>query len=342
MLWIIRDTNLEVTKYYLDILERSATIAGQEVKQVENVNCVKNESKKDIYLVTTLLDAVKVYLSGKRRIFIWFQGAFSEESYMKHKSPIRKFILRRIEKFMLKKAQFIFFVSEEMKRFYTQKFKVNLEGKYYVMPCFNSDINKSAFMTQGKYDNNIFCYAGSLSVWQGFDKVLECYKRIEQLGFKETKLLVLTSEKKKAEELVKKADIKNYCIDYVPLEKLPNTLAKAKFGFIIRDNTIVNRVATPTKISTYMANGLIPIYSDCLIDFHEKSKGVKYTIPFDKEDFISQIKLFMCEEIDAKEIYNEYFKLFDTYYNRDYHANKISEKISMFFNFKDLKYQRSK
>lgn len=324
MLWIIRDTNFEATEYYLDILEKSAVTAGQKVRQVDGTKYVKSGNKDDTYLVTTLFDALKIYLSGKKRIIIWFQGVFSEESYMKHNSKLRKFILEYIEKYILKKAQFIFFVSEEMKRFYSQRFKVNLEGKYYVMPCFNSNIRKDAFIAEDKYNNNIFCYIGSLSVWQEFGKILDCYKKIEQSGFPGTKLLVLTREKQKAQELVKQAGIKNYCVDYVPIKRLSKALTKAKFGFILRDNVIVNRVATPTKISTYIANGLIPIYSECLVDFNNVAKNMKYVIPFNDITFINDIKKFVKRNINANEVYDEYLNIFKNYYNVEYHVEQIS------------------
>lgn len=331
MLWIVRDNNGDATKYYLDIIERAAVKAGQEVGQVNNVEEALKGSKKDVYLATTPIDAIKLYFKGRKKIIMWFQGVFSEESYLRHKSIGRKTILGRIEKFILKKSKIVIFVSEEMKRYYTERFQIDVNGKHYIMPCFNSNINKNSFMDDDKYRNNVFCYAGSLSIWQGFNKILECYKRIETLWPDNTKLLILTKERKEAEFLVKEANIKNYEIDYVSLEELPSVLGKAKFGFIIRDDIVVNRVSTPTKISTYMANGLIPIYSSCLVDFHKQISNNKYTINFDVENFEENIKYFINHDIQSEEIYEEYEGLFDTYYNADYHVYNISKLIKNYF-----------
>lgn len=328
MLWIIRDNNTDATKYYLDILEESAKILNEEVKQVDDVNLARLGSKDDIYLVTTLLDAIKILKMGKKRIFIWFQGAFSEESYMKHNSKVRKYLLGKIEKIILKKAEFIFFVSEEMKKYYTDTFKVNIDDKYYVMPCFNSNIIKESFYNSSKYKENVFCYAGSLSIWQGFETILKYYKKVEDLGIQGTKLLILTREKEKALKLINEIGIKNYCIDYKNLDELYTALSQAKFGFIIREENIVNRVSTPTKISTYMANGIIPIYSECLVDFHEYAKRMKYAIKFDKYSFIDDIKGFMNKELDSDDIYYEFSNIFDYYFNGIYHANQIANKTN--------------
>lgn len=324
MIWIIRDKNLEATKYYLDILEYSALEANQQVEQVDSVDCIQNDKNDDIYLVTTLIDALKVLIKGKKRLFIWFQGVFAEESYMKYKSKFRKFVLDLIERYVLKKAEFIFFVSDEMKRYYSQKFTIDLDDKCYVMPCFNANINKEAFMVKGKYENNIFCYAGSLSVWQGFDKILKIYKEVEGLELPDTKLLILTSQKDEAYKLVEQTGIKNYIIDYVPLDQISEALGPAKFGFILREDVIVNRVATPTKISTYMANGLIPIFSECLADFNEVSKNMNYIIPYNNDTFLDTIKDFAYMNIEPDEIYNDYLKVFQKYYNKEYHIKQIS------------------
>lgn len=331
MYWIIRDSNFEATKFYFDMIEESIIMAGYEVRQVDNVRQAMSGSKEDIYLTATLFDAIKIYFKGYRKIIFWFQGAFSEESFMKHNSLLRKNILGCLEKFILKKAKFIFFVSDEMKRYYSQRFNINLENKCYVMPCFNSKINKEAFMTPGKYENNTFCYAGSLSVWQGFDKILRSYKEIEKLNLPNTNFLILTSEKEKAQELVKQAGIRNFIIDYVPLDKLSTVLSQAKFGFVIRDNVIVNRVSTPTKLSTYMANGLIPIYSECLVDFNNVVKDMEFIVRHNTETFINSIKGIVNKKINPLDVYNEYLILFETYYNKEYHTNKISKIINSVF-----------
>jgi hypothetical protein len=331
MLWIIKDTNADATKYYLNVIEKSAVMAKQHVRQVDNVNDAKSGDKTDIYLVTTPIDAVKIYLQGKRRIIIWFQGVFSEESYLKHKSIIRRSMLRFIEKFILKKALFVFFVSKEMHRYYTELFNVNLEKKYYIMPCFNTELKKDSFMDKDKYKNNIFCYAGSLSIWQGFDKILACYKQIEKRQAHETQLLILTHERDKAKKLLKEAEITNYEIDYVSLEELPKILKRAKFGFILRDNIIVNRVSTPTKISTYTANGIIPIYSDCLVDFHNKTKDKKFVLSYNDKDFKDKLMKLMTEDINTEEIHEEYLDLFKTYFNVDYHVERIADKMKNVF-----------
>lgn len=326
MLWIIRDNNYDATEYYIDILENAAILAGEKVKKVDNIELIKSGSKNDIYLVTTPIDAIKAIKMRKKRIFVWFQGVFSEESYMKHNSSIRRYMLRFIEKYILQKSEFIFFVSEEMKNYYISEFNINIDRKYHIMPCFNTSLNKCNFYKKDKYKKNIFCYAGSLSVWQGINTILKCYKKIEDLGIEETELLLLTNEKEKAIQLINKIGIKNYRVDYSTLENLPNILSEVKFGFVIREDNIVNRVSTPTKISTYMANGIIPIYSECLKDFYSNAKKLEYAISFDDKKFGSKLNKLMRNSLNEDEILNEFEELFKQYFNEDYHIKQISKK----------------
>lgn len=53
---------------------------------------------------------------------------------------------------------------------------------------------------------------------------------------------------------------------------MTDTLRDVKFGFVLRDDIAVNNVATPTKLSSYLSAGVIPIYSSALKDFYEKTK----------------------------------------------------------------------
>jgi hypothetical protein len=196
------------------------------------------------------------------------------------------------------------------------------------MPCFNTEIIRESFFKKGKYENNIFAYTGGLSTWQCFNEVIKCYERIEKLGIPNTKLLVLTPEKEKAQREINKTAIKNYEIGFVSVEELPAILANAKFGFVIRDDVEVNQVSTPTKISTYIANGLIPIYSECLKDFHSIISQFKYKISYDSIEFYDELKQYMTEKINADSIYIDYSNLFDMYYNANYHRDILSTKFN--------------
>ncbi|MBU7007220.1 hypothetical protein [Phosphitispora fastidiosa] len=324
MVWIVGCNNSIVTDFYLNIIESAIKIiTTTNVLKADSIDSIKNSNKNDYYIVARIIDAVKLYLKGRQNIIFWVQGVEPEESYMRHKNVFKKVVLEILERFILTRAKFVFFVSNTMKKHYEIKYGINFNERHYIMPCFNTNIHKPAFFKKGKYKNNVFVYIGSLSVWQRFDKVVAFYKCIEEFGIFNSKLLVLTSERQKATDILKKSGIRNYEVSFVNNDELPNILSDAKYGFIIRDDVIVNHVATPTKISTYLSCGVIPIYSSCLKDFHRVSEGMRYKILYDTDSIQNVLSGLLREEINSMEIYEEYKNVFSTYYNVDYHIKNI-------------------
>ncbi|WP_418792196.1 hypothetical protein [Phosphitispora sp. TUW77] len=323
MIWIVRCNNAVVTDFYLDIVGTAMKRMTADVCKVDGISNIKNGKTNDYYFVARLVDALKLLIRGRKNIIFWVQGVEPEESYMRHKKLLRKIILEKIERYILKNAKFVFFISFAMQKHYEIKYGIDFVGRNYVMPCFNTNIHKEAFFKEGKYINNVFVYVGSLSVWQRFDEVVTCFKNIEEFGIPNCKLLVLTKEINAALDVLKKLEISSYEVCYVNNDDLPNVIADAKFGFVIRDDVIVNRVATPTKISTYLSSGVIPIYSSCLEDFHNVSVGMRYKQLYDTDNFQKEMYAFMKQKINNKDVYKEYNNLFSTYYNVDFHINNI-------------------
>lgn len=95
------------------------------------------------------------------------------------------------------------------------------------------------------------------------------------------------------------------------------------YGFILRKDSIVNRVATPTKLSSYMSVGVIPIFSVVLDDFYRVSEKLKYIIPVQKrmdwEAFFERIN----DRIDKDQLLDEYLELFKSYYGTKEHISNI-------------------
>lgn len=325
---VVRCDNSTVTDNYLKIIGDSISSLGEHIEYVENIKDAYKFSPNTIVVVARIIDAIKLYMHGYKKLIMWFQGVEPEESFMSHNNSVRYGILSVLEKYILKHAIFLFFVSDEMKKHYEKKYSLEFdEKKFYCMPCLNTEIHKESFYGNEKYSNNYFAYIGSMAVWQRFEDTIDIYKSIEELGLNNTKLFVFTSEAKIAQELINSRNIRNYQIDYVKNDELPNALKKVKYGFIIRENTIVNRVATPTKISTYLSCGMIPIYSECLTDFDTIAKQMIYVNP-DDHQMLERLKNSKFSNIDVTSIYKEYSSIFDTYYNSHLHRQKI-EKLLM-------------
>ena len=319
-------SNHVVTNYYMDIIKEAFVYSGYKVKTYnkEDLNIDKNA----IFIVSNPLEQLQLYLKGCRNFVTWSQGVVPEESYMKHKSWIRWKVISLIDKFAFKRCKVLLLVSQYQKEFYENKYKLNLSDKSYVMPCYNCEIEKDAFNNINKKNKNIFVFAGScVTIWQYFEETMKYYKKIETKYADKVELLILTKDKKYAESILEKYKIKNFNIDYVSVENLPSKLSDCKFGLLLRKDNIVNNVATPTKLSTYLSCGLIPIVSSSIKDFARDMKGRRNFIVVDDEEDISLVESYINEESNIYELYNDISNYWNEHYNTKKHINEISKLI---------------
>jgi len=323
------------TSYYFNLLRSSFENAFGDINVVDSLSNLGISSKNDVFIVGSVIDAFKLYLKGKKRIVAWVQGVIPEESYMSRASLLRKRILEMIEKYVLKRLTFVIFVSESMKLHYEKKYRIQFQNNYYIIPCFNeSSVNREAFFYPSKYDNNVFTYVGSLHKWQCFPETVELYREIEERTNYNTHLLVLTPNVEEAKTIISRKGLKSFEVKYVKQIDLSSELCKAKFGFVIRKDNVVNKVSTPTKLSTYLANGVIPIFTNNITDFSKLSEKLTYVLgieEFNLEKTINIVMRKMSERILAEHVFEEYSNVFQTYYNTELHVNNLEMMIQDVF-----------
>lgn len=332
--YIFRSSNSEVTDFYMDIVQEALAKAGFGCTAIRKTDCreevLAKARKEDLVVVASCLEALKYMIKGFRNVIVWCQGIVPEESYMRQHSKPRKDALSLVEKIVLKRASFLLFVSNEMKRHYVAKYGLDFEGRCGVMPCFNSELCVDSIRTKGKYDQPTFTYVGSLAAWQCFDETAKLFKSIEE-KIDGAVLKVFSFDKKGAEERLLAAGVRNYTVSSVPPEQMPLALKDVAFGFVLRNDCEVNRVATPTKLSSYISSGVIPIFSKCLKGFDEASRGMEYVLPIGAEPDMDEIIDFCTRRIDVEKLLSEYKGLFAGYYSRESYANELSKILSVRF-----------
>ena len=321
--------NKAVISYYLDIIYEAISRTGQEVEYIDSIAAA---DKSCVIVVSHSIEVVKLKFRGFKNIFLWQQGVMPEESYMRHKNKLRRSILYAIDKLALKSAKGVLMVSHEMYRFYSQKNKCDYKNKIFIMPCFSTELHAESFSAE-KYRNNVFTYVGGLSKWQCFDESLRLFKRIQK-QVPTAKLEIYTFNPDQARAAVDNYNIHDVIIETVTNDELVERMKRVKFGFVLRMDSIVNNVATPTKISSYLSSGVIPICTNAIKDFTDVSKNMRYVVnlgSIDQKDIndidISGIVKLCDAEINFDDVLEEHRNLFETYYNKEGYINELSKFI---------------
>lgn len=317
--------NKEVTSVYIKVICTAFKEMGFDLVELDGLE--KCGNKQSPLLVVDLKDVVIASNCGYKNILYWIQGVAPEEIYLKNKDILRYLLYTYREFRAIKSASFIFYCSQNMKNHYEKKYRY-YTNDYYVMPCFNEEIHEDIIRNK-RYTNNDFVYAGSLEKWQNFEGTVRYYKKIEE-RVNNTKFKVFVRDQANARQILDKYKIKNYVIDYVTPEQLSIEISQSKFGFCLREDITVNSVATPTKLSNYIANGMFPIYSRCLNSFYDASKNSQYCFCIDDEMTLDRIVKMCNESIQGEDVYTDYKKNFGDYYSSNFHISRIKSKIINF------------
>ena len=221
------------------------------------------------------------------------------------------------------------FVSNAMKEHYRKKYGYNREN-YFIMPCFNQGINAACFSDE-KYSKPTFVYSGNLIKWQCFPQTLDIFKRIQEV-IPTAELTILTYDIEAVKSMVDEKNIRSVFINpAVKYTELPNMLARFKYGFLIREDITLNNVATPTKMNTYLGCGLIPVITNAVKAFNEALHNSEFKVIGNTgTELIEQIRKLENREISASQVFNDFEKIFDDFYNKDKYVLSFSEFVSLY------------
>jgi hypothetical protein len=149
---------------------------------------------------------------------------------------------------------------------------------------------------------------------------------------------LLTEEIEKANNLLKEHNIKTANVKYVDLRDLNNELLKYKYGFLLRRDNIVNNVATPTKMNSYLACGLIPIFTDAITDYKDQIDLKDFSLIISSDLSVDEIAKKIIDFERSKKDYSdldiEIKKIFDEYYNDKKYIKEIKVGLKEYLSIK--------
>ena len=112
----------------------------------------------------------------------------------------------------------------------------------------------------------VFVYCGQNQKWQMSEETIQIYKKIENQNIN-SRLLILTNDVEEFKFLTNKYKINNPIVLKVSYHEVPQYLDACDFGFCLRDDSIINLVASPTKVLEYVSRNVVPILTEYVGDF---------------------------------------------------------------------------
>ncbi len=219
------------------------------------------------------LQAVPLYFL-RSRIITDMHGIVPEEFCSNGQIWLSK-LLSIVERIVVKRSAALVVVTDAMRRHFKKKYNLNEDMRTYIVPIVPIEPLPARLSVRNP---QLVIYAGGLQAWQRVDRMLDAVER----AWDRFQYLFLTGDPERLREELDRRHISNVEIDSVPRAKIFEHYSRASFGFILREDSLVNQVACPTKLAEYLWHGVIPIVEQPHIgDFAER--GYNYVLI---EDFV--------------------------------------------------------
>ena len=208
---------------------------------------------------------------SKRRIIVDVHGASPEEYEYNAGCSGDKMsqYLSNKEKQSFKKADDIICQSYAMKQHIVKKYGI-VDSKISVYHC-GVDLNKFKLSPEWRKDireqygigvnTTVFVYSGGMHKWQKVEDSILIFVEYHKI-YPDSFLFLLTKDTDLAHIYVDKypSIMKSVVIISLAPEEVYKYLNASDVAFLLRDNVVMNAVASPTKLAEYMACGL-PVIS---------------------------------------------------------------------------------
>ena len=188
---------------------------------------------------------------------------------------IYSMLIRRVEGHEIRKSNHVATVSSQMQGYIKKRY--GRKDAVVIPSCY--DPNRFSFDRKTRTrlrkemaisdSDKVICYSGGTAKWQRIDDILLLFEQIA-CSQPNVRFLLLTPN---TELLAPKIMRSRYCERYILKScshgEVPQFLCASDAGIIMRDNVLVNNVASPVKVAEYLACGLPIIMTKGIGDYSE-------------------------------------------------------------------------
>lgn len=285
----------DLNKVYLDITLKFCSFKKEEF-QSENTKIVRlNLFYHFLQIVKYLNEAERLYIHSvymgfrifphiyfariKGKVCLELHGVFEEELEYKGEKVRSKFY-HFIEKQLVNLADILVYVSKSFEQYYLEKYPETKNKTRFIIPACNSQVHiqndtskVKAIREKYNIQNNdvVLIYSGNIEKWQKIELTLETMSKL-YYSKPNFKFFLLTGNPENMKELAENYNLpigERAFILKLPPEELAPFYEISHYGFVLRDDSIVNRVSSPTKLLEYLYFGIIPVMLSTKIGFFE-------------------------------------------------------------------------
>jgi hypothetical protein len=306
----------EATSYYVNTVASALASGGRRLAYTSRLRDIPLSA--DVFMIDCKSALFLNIFRPGCRYWLWIQGIAPEEAELTKGSKFRRFYWNYFERITLPRARGVLMVSTAMQRHYARKYGFT-DLPVMVMPCVNQELNARSFYAKAKYTEMRFVYAGGLHPWQCFEETLEAHRLIKR-SYPSARLTILTWDRSHALEVIERRGAKDVDVDYCRPEELQDVLSQFKYGYVLRHPGPINEVATPTKVSSYMAAGVIPIMTTAIADYADRLAGVDPLILIERPDpllVLEAVSSIEARRLKASGVVEAYRDVFAEYFGHD-------------------------
>lgn len=315
--------NLFDDKYNIDFvcINKDSFSYLKEKKECKiNDYFIKNNVKM-IY-TRSIFDYCKLKkICRKVPIYHDFRGSVFAESYLRNGSIIRAFILLILEGYVYLTADYISTVSESYSKLLKKMFIIH--RKINVIPCCID--NNNIKINNNVINGNKFVYVGGASKYQNITLMIVLLNKLSKE--RKVELTIVSNQVEEIKKQLYSIHKVDFNISYVSLkhEDVNKYIMQFDFGFILRDNLLLNKVASPIKLLEYSSSGVIPIITPYVGDYSQIMINKKIAINYNGELTWKDIDDIALDVNIRKKLY--YFSLEYTWAKYKYLMDVVTKKL---------------
>jgi glycosyltransferase involved in cell wall biosynthesis len=281
------------------------------------------------FFPTIISYIIKTFFYKKLKIVYDTRGVFIEERiFLGHwkNNSLKTKLFRRIENKLIKESDFIVVVSEVHKAIIEANYKNNSIRNKIKVITNRLDINPISGNKVQKKNQEFYIgvFSGSSARWQSLPEVFRLME-IALNDFDIFKFRVLTYEPEQFQLLNKNKVCE---IEIISPENVHEKLSLCNFGILIREQNLINKVASPLKFAEYLRAGLPVLISEGIGDTEKIIKKYDVGVIIKNDNYANalndMLKLLRnpeiylrCQEAVIKEFNQiDSFKSYEDIYNQ--------------------------